>query len=92
MGTIRGDDTALVRGGDDESQVRPGSGATTTKRSKAAVACEVWSSFTGTWSDGFEIVGTLATESGGDELVVRRQSDGWVLPTSFRPAAVRRAS
>ena len=44
---------------------------------------EVLDRFTGTWRAGFTVAEVLE-----DEYVVRRLSDGWVLPISFSAATV----
>ncbi|MHB8671220.1 MAG: hypothetical protein ACYDAD_11815 [Acidimicrobiales bacterium] len=44
---------------------------------------EVLDRFTGAWRSGFTV-----TEVLDEEYVVRRQSDGWVLPVSFGAASV----
>jgi len=50
-----------------------------------SVEVEVRTRFDGRWSSGFEIV---AVEQ--DQCLVRRRSDGVVLPTPFRIADIRR--
>jgi hypothetical protein len=58
----------------------PGNGALL-----VGVRVEVRNDFDGSWTTGFEVA-----EVTPDGLVLRRRSDGEVLPTEFPPDAVRR--
>ena len=52
-------------------------------------AIEVYSRFDGTWVNGLDLVGTAQDGRGDKALVVRRRSDGFVLPAAFPLADVR---
>ena len=56
-----------------------------TRRLKAGIRVEVRSRFDRTWAKGFEVVGLAE-----DGYVLRRLSDGEVLPTHFPRDDVRR--
>ena len=49
---------------------------------------EVWSSFEGTWVAGFEVAG--ADADGEPRYLIRRRSDGVILPERFDGDRIRR--
>ena len=50
---------------------------------------EVWSSYEGTWVGGFELA-EIPPAPDGSGYLIRRRSDGVILPARFEPEHVRR--
>lgn len=53
---------------------------------------EVWCDYVGRWIDGFRLVEIREDDDGSERYVVRRLSDGAVLPVPFTARDVRASS
>ena len=71
-----------IQGGDVVEDRRP------TEHLGPGTRVEVRSGYGSSWARGFEVAG-VDTDGGGAQYLVRRVSDGQVLPEPFDPDALR---